>query len=71
MIVVKRSMLTGNINYRLMDIDKDTYFKWRITREPVDLIFPHLSSEDQEYLVTGITIEELQDFKNNSNILVH
>lgn len=57
----KQSILTGEWHTREIPITPDHYEAWieqGVTRPHVQHEFPHLSADDREFLITGITPEE-------------
>lgn len=64
MLVTKKSPLSGQINTRDLNITQDQLDKF-FQGEKVQHAFPHLSSDDREFILTGITPEEWdQTFKD-------
>lgn len=57
-LVVKRSMLTGKVHSRVIPISAAEYEEWRVSRSLIQNTFPHLSADDREFLISGITPEE-------------
>tara|TARA_R110000822_G_scaffold56343_1_gene142426 strand:- start:277 stop:474 length:198 start_codon:yes stop_codon:yes gene_type:complete len=59
MNVTKKSMITGCINTLDVDVDPDTYVKWMEGKAGlIQNVFPNLSVDSREFLMTGITPDE-------------
>lgn len=61
MIVTRISTLTGAENTMRIDITPEELIRVEQRRETMELIqniVPHLSSQDREFLINGITHEE-------------
>lgn len=57
MLITRKSMMSGITRTRDLDITKeqlDTYFDGALVQDA----FPHLSDDDREFFLTGITPEE-------------
>lgn len=63
MQVTKQSPLTGVEHTREIDITPEQYANWEAQLYVGFLqeIFPHLSADDREFLLSGITPEEWAD----------
>lgn len=57
MIVTNKSMFTGKISSMDLPITKDQLYRWQ-TGELVQNVFPHLSKDEREFLMTGVTPDE-------------
>ena len=74
MQITKTSILSGNINTREINITEaqfDQVQNRRDTGTPIQKIVPHLSADDREFLINGITEEE-SDFyfgKENEDVV--
>ncbi len=62
MILEKKSILTGKIHQRAIDITYDQYKDWINSNILIQDAFPHLSADDREYILNGITPEESKEF---------
>jgi hypothetical protein len=54
-------MYTGEMHTREIDITPEQYAEFTLTRKSkrnVQDVFPHLSLDDREFLITGITPDE-------------
>lgn len=60
MKITRTSGLTGAINTRDLDITPAQYTQY-LSGTLAQLAFPHLSSDDREFLITGITPEEWRE----------
>lgn len=52
---------TGAIHHRDMDIDQSQYDAWEMGML-IQEAMPHLSPEDREYIMTGITPEAWDEY---------
>lgn len=57
MIIVRTSPISGNTNYKDIDITDEEYLRY-INGEHIQRAFPNLSAGDREYILSGITNEE-------------
>lgn len=57
MIIVRKSPVTGKMNYRDIDITFEQYDAWS-NGELIQDAMPHLSVEDREFIVSGCTPED-------------
>ena len=60
MKITRNSGLTGEINTRDLDITPTQYTAY-LGGTLAQLAFPHLSADDREFLITGITPEEWRE----------
>jgi len=60
MKITRKSGLTGEINTRDLDITPKQYTEY-LSGTLAQLAFPHLSADDREFLITGITPEEWRE----------
>ena len=60
MKITRTSGLTGEINTRDLDITPKQYTEY-LSGTLAQLAFPHLSADDREFLITGITPEEWRE----------
>lgn len=60
MKITRTSGLTGAINTRDLDITPKQYTQY-LGGTLAQLAFPHLSADDREFLITGITPEEWRE----------
>jgi len=70
MLLTKISMLTKKENSREIDITQDRIDAWRScqtkrSRQLIRDAFPHLSEDDREFILTGITPEEWDEAMAN------
>ena len=66
MQIARVSSLTGNAHVRSINITVDQFLEWQNAghndeKRFVQNAFPHLSADDREFLVSGITPEEWND----------
>ncbi len=60
MKITRTSGLTGAVNTRDLDITPKQYTQY-LGGTLAQLAFPHLSADDREFLITGITPEEWRE----------
>lgn len=58
--VEMKSTLTNVVHVRVMDVNPDKLRDWRLgwIEGKIQDVFPELSDDDREFLLTGITREE-------------
>jgi hypothetical protein len=62
MQITKVSQATGVTHTREIDVDPDTYIDWtQGFTDHIQDVFPHLSADDREFLISGTTPEEWDD----------
>jgi len=61
MQVTKRSALTGKTHTLEIDITEAQWNRWK-AGEMIQDVCPHLSKDDREYLISGSTKEEWNQF---------
>ena len=59
MIVERKSPISGEINRLWLDITQEEYDRWQ-GGELVQNVWPYLSADEREFLMTGITPNEWQ-----------
>ena len=57
MQITKTSLMTGQINTRYIDVTEDMLLEWQ-AGALIQSVMPHLSADDREFIMTGITPEE-------------
>ena len=57
MLVTKQSGFTGKINTREIDVTEQQLANWR-AGTLIQVAMPYLSTDDREFLMTGVTPEE-------------
>lgn len=55
--ITKKSILTGKLNTMELDVSKDQLDRYE-AGELVQNVFPKLSADEREFLISGITPEE-------------
>lgn len=65
----KRSMMTGKVHVRTIELDVADYALWRNESWPIQRAMPYLSVADREFLMTGTTPEEWNDAFNKGEVL--
>lgn len=58
MKIQKISAITGKINEREIAMTDEQYRRWVGGKELIQHIFPELSADDREFLISGATPEE-------------
>lgn len=61
MQVTKTSMFSGNENTREIDVTPEQIARWK-GGELIQNVMPHLSGDDREFLISGITPEEWKSY---------
>lgn len=61
MKVTRTSMLTGVQRTREIPMTKDQYIEWAERGGLIQEVFPELSPDDREFLMTGITPREWEE----------
>ena len=61
MKITKTSMISGKTNSMEIDVSVDQYQSW-IDGELIQVAMPHLSADEREFIKTGITPSEWEDF---------
>ena len=61
MLITMTSMISKTSSSREIDITEEQLFRIKHTQELIQNVVPHLSSEDREFLITGITPEEWKE----------
>jgi hypothetical protein len=64
MQVTKQSRISGNVSSMDLDITSEQFFRIESGIELIQNIVPHLSSEEREFLITGITPQEWNELFN-------
>jgi hypothetical protein len=64
MLVTKESRISGKISSMDLDITSDQLDRINLKIELIQNIVPHLSSEQREFLITGITPDEWNELFN-------
>lgn len=58
MLITKKSLVSGATNSREIDVSPEELHRWEAGGILIQDAFPHLSADDREFLMTGITPEE-------------
>lgn len=64
MLIERKSMFTGKINVMDLDVTHDELERWR-DGELIQKVFPHLTTDEREFLMTGTTPEEWGKFNKD------
>ena len=65
MLVRKTSILSGVERVREMDVTREQLQRWA-SGEKIQNVFPDLSADDREFIMTGVTGEEWEEFWEES-----
>jgi len=57
MLIERKSMFTGKINVMDLDVTHEELERW-MDGELIQKVFPHLTTDEREFLMTGTTPEE-------------
>lgn len=57
MEITKRSPFSGNLNTMDLDVTEAQLERWN-NGELIQDVFPHLTADEREFIMTGITPEE-------------
>ena len=57
MLIQRRSILTGLVRTRELDITEEQFEAWQ-SGALIQDVMPHLSDSDREFLINGVTEEE-------------
>jgi len=58
MVILKKSILTGNNNSMNLDITPKQLSLWRCGTSLIQDVMPNLSDVEREFLITGMSEEE-------------
>jgi len=64
MIVTKVSMLSGKTSSMELNVTNDQLDRWK-GGELIQNVFPHLTPDEREFLMTGSTAEEFDSLFGN------
>lgn len=59
--ITKESVLTGNVHTQGIMMTPEQFAEYSLPpnkRRPIQLIFPEMSADDREFLISGMTREE-------------
>jgi hypothetical protein len=70
MQITKRSMLTDQEHTQEIDISQDQLSRW-MAGELIQNVCPHLSDDDREFLINGITKEEWEQLFGKKDRAYH
>ena len=59
MEITRVSMFSGIKRTKIIDITQEQYDNW-LNGEYIQVVAPHLSPSDREFIITGVTDEEWQ-----------
>jgi len=58
MLITRKSQFTGKFNHQEIDVTEEQLYQWHSGKELIQNALPHLSADDREFLMTGVTKEE-------------
>ena len=61
MKLTKKSNFTGKEHTREIGLTEEQLNAYYMSTKPIQIIFPHLSVEDREFIMTGTTPEEWKE----------
>jgi hypothetical protein len=61
MLITKRSFLSGNTNEREINVTQAQLDSWA-SGTLIQVAMPHLSADDREFLISGTTSEEWDEY---------
>jgi hypothetical protein len=61
MLITKKSIISGATTSREIDILPEDLKRWEAGGVLIQSVFPHLSADDREFLMSGITPEEWEE----------
>lgn len=61
MIITRRSSFSGEIHEMDLPVTEDELNRWENGEDLIQNIFPFLSDNEREFIMTGITQEEWDD----------
>lgn len=64
MKIAKKSPITGKVNTMDLDVTKEELTKWQLG-DLIQHVTPRLTPTEREFLITGMTPEEQEEFYNN------
>ena len=62
MLIERESILTGKVHLREVDVTQEQLNAWRGSGRLIQAAMPHLTEDDREFVLTGITPEEWTAF---------
>lgn len=62
MLITRTSILTGKDSNMEISMSEEQYNRWKSGNELIQVIFPDLSPEEREFLITGMSLEEQKKF---------
>jgi hypothetical protein len=58
MMIKRKSPFSGKINAMDIDITEEQLQEYQKGSKPIQNVFPHLTSDEREFIMTGITPDE-------------
>lgn len=58
MLITRTCMYSNISRTKEIDITEEQYQQWIDTNQPINRMFPHLSDNDREFIISGITPDE-------------
>jgi hypothetical protein len=62
MRIEKQSILTGRLNMMDLPVTMEQLNRWMNGRELIQRVMPHLSPIEREFLISGMSPEEQENF---------
>jgi len=62
MLITRKSLFTGVERTLDIDITQEQLNKWEAGVDLIQNVFPNLSADDREFLITGITADEWKNY---------
>ena len=56
--VTMRNVFTGRLNSMELPIREGQILFWKASGTPIQRVFPHLSADQREFLMTGVTPQD-------------
>lgn len=60
MLITRTSMFTGQVHQREIAVTEEQLSRWN-DGELIQNVVPHLSADDREFIMTGVTPEEWEE----------
>ena len=63
MVIKKKNILTGNSSTMDLPVTEEQLFIWK-KGMPIQICMPHLNVQQREFLISGMSLEEQNNFFN-------
>lgn len=67
MLIKRRSPFSGKENELEIDVNEYQMKLWQ-SGTPIQIAMPHLSADDREFILSGITPDEWEDLFNKNDL---